>query len=249
MKIRFFLALLAIGLALPFHGMASEIGAFFTQVNTYGYVEGPEQGKRFLVRARQAVTVLDVTTDFQNRRWLKISFPKISTRLSGEGWTPLAPHEILNNATQMVEVYEKHMEERDNTLAFVQVRASDLKLLNITHPSTKYPNIVWQKVSYAAKAPVNLWVRDGAGIYRSGKTVAYLSRVYADMVSRNIQKDKQTRLLSGVVRVGDSQAEVEWALGKPLRVREESTGSAKKIIWQYAATTVRFDNLLVEKIN
>lgn len=228
---------------------AEEIGAFFTRVNAYIYAQGPNAGKRFLIRPRQAYTVTDVAMDNSERLWLQIVYLKQSRTFSGEGWTPLAPHEIMGAGPKPMEIFSTTLENPATGINSLRVPATDLKLLNVTQRSTRFPEITWQKVAYETKKPLRPWVRATTGIFRPGKTREFVSQVYAEMVSRALNKEKLKRLLSGVVRVGDTVLEVRWALGKPLRVVEEAIANAERTVWHYPTLAVRFENQLVEQIN
>lgn len=245
-------AWLMLGFALLLGGApvwADEIGAFFTRVNTYIYADAPEQGKRYLIRRRQGYTVTDVTTDGQDRIWLQVIYEKATRTFSGEGWTPLAPHDLIGRGPEMVEVYSTILENPNLPIESIAVPSADLKLLNVTQQSRRFPQITWQKVSYTTKKSLRAWARAGAGIYRPGKSEGFITRAYADMVSRALNKEKMDRLLAGVVRVGDTTLEVSWALGKPLRVVEEDIADAKRTIWHYPTVVVQFENQVVGQIN
>lgn len=231
----------------PLH--AQEIGAYFTLVNTYVYRDGPQKGPRLLLRPRQAFAVVDVTGDNDETPWYRIVYPGRNEHLSGVGWTPKAPHELLPNEREPVIVYSRVLDGSDRAFSTVRVPVGALELLNETQPSSTYPRIDWQKVRYELDQPYRAWARGPAGIYRPGKTAAYLSLVYGEMVTRNVPKEKQLRLLSGVVRAGDSPREVRWALGPPLRTHEETIGEAKRTTWEYPQLVVQFENAVVKQIN
>lgn len=226
-----------------------EIGVFFTKVNAYIYPDGPGTGKRILVRPREAFTVVNLTTDVEERPWLRIIYPKVGKNISGEGWSPLAPHEIMSSGTGEVQIFPHTLENPAMPVAAVKVPATSLELLNVTQASTRFPEVLWQKVRYQAKIPIRPWIRASTGIYRPGKNENFINRVYTEMVSRNVKKEKQLRLLSGVVRVGDSTQEVKWAMGAPVRIEEEAIADVKSSTWHYPSLTVHFENQVVEQIN
>ncbi|MCH7478948.1 MAG: hypothetical protein IIA14_12725 [SAR324 cluster bacterium] len=87
------LLLVGLTLAAP-PAFAEELGAFFTKVNTYTYPNGPGAGKRVLIRARQVFAIVNLTTDESNRLWYQILEPRKMRQIRGEGWTPLAPHDV-----------------------------------------------------------------------------------------------------------------------------------------------------------
>lgn len=241
------LLLLAPATAAPARGQP--IGAFFTLVNTYFYTKGPREGSRHLVRPRLAFTVVDVTVDGNNNLWYRVVYPPQSDKLSGQGWTPMAPHELLNNNRQPVPVFSRIPGADDTSINIVQVPADGLVLLNETQSSSPFAQVVWQKVRYELTQPLQAWARGGAGIYRPGKGEAFLSRVHGEMVTRDVGKEKLLRLLSGVVHIGDSLREVGWALGEPLRKQEETVGTTRRSIWQFPETTVVFENEVVKQLN
>lgn len=228
---------------------AQPVGAYFTLVNTYIYAKGPREGRRVLVHPRQAFDVLDVTVDNQDRLWLLIVYPADSAKLEGTGWTATPPHELLTPQQDPVLVFSRIPDDASGPLEIFRVPTDGLELLNETQSNTPFAQIDWQKVHYKYERPQRLWARGGAGIYRPGKTAAFMSRVYAELVTRNVDKDEQTRLLSGVVRIGDTLRDVRWALGDALRAQEETIGDAQRTSWQYPEMTVTFENGVVKQIN
>lgn len=228
---------------------AKEIGAFFTKVNAYAFLDGPRSGKRVLVRPRLTFAVVDLTNDREDRLWLQIVYAREELKVKGEGWTPLAPHELLRAGAAPVEIFAEVVENEDVPITKINVPAAHLELLNITKPSRDFPQLTWQKVRYETKVPSRPWIRATSGVFRPGKSSEFLSRAYVEMVSRNLVKAKLNRLISGVVRVGDTPWDVERALGKPLRVNEDSTAEIKRATWEYPSLVVRFKNEVVEQIN
>ncbi|MCZ6729044.1 MAG: hypothetical protein O7C61_04990 [SAR324 cluster bacterium] len=246
---RLFLSLLMFLLIPLVSSGSQEIGAFFTKVNTYVYSKAPGQGKRILVRPRQAFAVAVLDTDGQDRLWLQIVHPKISSKIKGTGWIPLAPHELRNAGNRRVEIFDAVFEEESTLPSSIMVRASNVELLNLTQASEKFPQITWQKVKYVSEEPLRLWIRGTTGIFRPGKTSKFLRRVYVEMVSRNLPKEKLNRLLAGVVRVGDDTWEVERALGRPLRVQSDPGTAEGRVTWEYYSLVVHFKNDVVDQIN
>lgn len=228
---------------------AQPLGAFFTQVNTYVYADAPNQGTRVLLRPRLAYEVIDLTTDGEGLIWYKIIYPQRTRKVSGTGWIAASPHELLANPAENRRVLAQIPDRPDAAVDAVAVPGRDIKVLGITKPSEVFPQIVWQKVQYETNAPWTAWVRSATGIYRPGMSVAYMIEVYSTMVARNVPLEKLKRLLSGVVAVGDSAREVEWALGKPLRVRDEQSDNVRQSFWQYGALVVQFENAVVKQIN
>ena len=243
-----FLLLVGLTLASP-PAFAEELGAFFTKVNTYTYPKGPGGGQRVLIRARQVFAIVNLTTDESDRLWYQILEPRKTRRIQGEGWTPLAPHELLADQQQRVEIFPEIPENPDRAPATIPVRAGNLEILNVTTPSRTFPQITWQKVRYKTREPLRLWIRAATGIARPAASVNFLTRTYEEMVSRNLPREKLNRLLSGVIRVGDTTLEVEWALGKPLRVQDETILTTTRTTWHYPSMVVQFKNQLVEQVN
>ncbi len=246
------LALAALALLLAAAGSAraqQAIGGYFTLVNTYFYAKAPHDGKRILVRPRQAFTVLDVTTDSQDLLWFQVSYPAEINKVTGIGWTAAAPHELLATPQEPVLVFTSVPGTDEAGLSVFKVPASGLELLNETQSGRPYAQVDWQKVRYQFDQPLRAWARGSAGIYRPGKSAQFLSRVYAELVTRNVDKDLQNRLLSGIIRIGDTQRDVRWALGDPLRTQQETIGAARHTIWQFPELTVTFENEVVKQFN
>jgi len=225
------------------------IGAYFTVVNTYLYTKAPHDGKRILVRPRQAFTVLDVTTDAQDTLWFEVGYATETAKINGIGWTAAAPHELLAAPQEPVLVFSSVPGGDDSGLSVIKVPGNGLELLNETQSGRPFAQVDWQKVRYQFDQPLRAWARGSAGIYRPGKSAAFLSRLYGELVTRNVDKDLQTRLLSGIIRIGDTERDVRWALGDPLRSQQETIGEARRTIWQFPELTVTFENELVKQFN
>jgi hypothetical protein len=193
--------------------------------------------------------VLNVSTDGEDKLWLYIVYPKRSQKLSGTGWTPLTPGELVSSGERQVDIFAETPGGKSIAPVVARVPARDVKLLNETKISTRFPQVSWQKVSYASKIPLRAWVQGAAGIFRPGKSSVFLRKTYVEMVSRNLKKKKLERLLAGVVRVGDSPWDVERALGAPLRMQKDQASGGRKVTWQYPALSVRFENDVVNQIN
>lgn len=244
------LALLALlACVAPAASAVETIGSYFTIVNTYVYTKGPRDGRRYLVRPRQAFNVVDVMTDDEGTLWFRIVYPAVTAKLSGTGWTPSAPHELVSAQEEPVLVFSRIPAGNNGGFSVLKVPATSLELLNETQSETRFAQLTWQRVRYQTEQPMRVWARGPAGIHRPGKTAAFISRVYGELVTRNVDKDLQTRLLSGVIRIGDTVREVRWALGDPLRNQEETIGDARRNIWQYPELTVTFENEVVKQIN
>lgn len=253
MRVRIVIVLALLGAwvpgAAPTAAQTQAIGAYFTVVNTYVYEKGPQTGRRLLIRPRNAFNVVDVTADANDILWFLIVHPSETERSSGIGWTAAAPHELLAAPQEPVLVFSRIPAGDPRGLGVFKVPAVGVELLNETQSGTSFAQVDWQKVRYQLEQPQRLWARAGAGIYRPGKTAAFMSRVYGELVTRNVDKDEQTRLLSGIVRVGDTLRDVRWALGEPLRSQEETIGEARRTIWQFPEMTVTFENAVVKQIN
>ncbi|MDH5752459.1 MAG: hypothetical protein OEZ59_08590 [Deltaproteobacteria bacterium] len=231
--------------------MADErpVGAFFTLVNTYIYSNGPLQGSRFLVRPRRAFVVFDYALDSQDRIWYRIAFPDKTNTVKGEGWTPKAPHELLPSEREPVLVYSRPIARKEDTYTTVDVPVQALELLHETIISKSFPRITWQKVKYSFDTSQQAWVRGGSGIFRPGKAPDFMIRTYEEMVTQDLEKEKRNRLLAGMVQVGDTTSDVQWALGNPLRKQEEKAGEALQATWEYPEYVIRLENFIVKSIN
>jgi hypothetical protein len=246
---RLLLCLLLVAPAGVSGARAQEIGAYFTLVNTYIYAGGPQKGARTLVRPRLAFPVVNVTLDGEERLWYQIVYPEKEEKTNGVGWTAKAPHELLAVDRQGAIVFSRIPEGSTAGLSLLRVPVSSLELLNETQPSQVYAQVDWQKVRYELREPLRAWARGTAGIYRVGRSAAAMAQVYGEMVSQNVEKNELIRLLSGVIRIGDTPQQVQWALGEPLRNQNEAVGETKRTTWQYPGLVVHFENDLVKQIN
>ena len=227
----------------------NDIGAYFSLVNTYLYTQGPQSGKRYLIRPRNAFRVIDLDSDNQERLWFLVIYPQQSRKVSGVGWTPKPPHELVFTKGEPVRIYSRIPSDGQSDFSALVVPPTGVELLNESQTAPIFQQVVWQKVRYRFEMPVRAWAREGAGIFRPGKTNVFMTRVYGEMVTRGVPKAEQVRLLSGVVRIGDGVQNVRWALGEPLRSQEETVGDAKRTIWQYRELKVEFENEVVKQLN
>jgi hypothetical protein len=228
---------------------AQETGVFFTLVNTYTYTAGPRVGDRYLVRTRHTLAVNGFTTDSEGVVWYKAIDNDRPTRIKGTGWVAQDPHELAERGSQPVLVFNDPITRVNSVPPSIEVPATDLQLANVNQPSSLYPEIVWQKVNYETSQPGVLYVRGTTGIFRPFMPEKFITDVHAEMVTQGVDSDRQRRLLSGVVRVGDAQQEVRWALGEPLQQEESIAEELQIQIWHYPGLQVRFENNVVKKIN
>jgi hypothetical protein len=242
---------LALPLALPapLPAQPRGIGAYFTLVNTYLYAKGPRDGRRTLVRPHQAFDVVDVTVDAEKTLWFLIVYPAETTRQSGTGWTPYAPHELLSAQQGPVLVFSRIPAGTQEDFTLLRVPAGGVELLNESQSGLPFLALDWQRVRYQLEQPLLAWARSTAGLYRPGKNAGFLNRVHVELVARNLERDEQVRLLSGAVRIGDTVREVRWSLGDPLRAQEEPVGEGQRTVWQYPELTVILENDVVKQIN
>ena len=225
------------------------IGAYFSLVNTYVYEKGPREGRRELVRPRQAFAVLDAMVDGQEVIWYLVLFPQSTTKVAGAGWTPSAPHEILSAQLEPVLVFTRIPTDGLRGTSVTRVPAGSVELLNEAQTGPAFARVDWQKVRFSMDAPARMWVRSVTGIFRPGKSATFMSRVYGEMVTRNVDKDEASRLLAGVVHIGDAVRNVRWAMGDPLRSQDETVGTARRTVWQYPEMSITFENDVVKQIN
>ncbi|MCH8075139.1 MAG: hypothetical protein IIC13_02100 [SAR324 cluster bacterium] len=245
-----FLAAFLLGLGTqPRTASAETIGGFFTLANTFMYTKGPRQGRRFLVRPRLSFQVVDITTDDKDRIWYLVVTPGVIRRFTGQGWITQAPHEIGKTSDRPVRVFSKIPTLAGGSFETMMAPSSAIKLLNESTRVKWFDKVIWQKVEYRFNAPGKAWAREAAGIFRAGKTDQYLLRVYGEMVTRGISKGLQIRLLSGIVRVGDTMRQVQWAFGDPLRRTETKKDNATQTNWEYQNLRVVLQNGVVKTIS
>lgn len=228
---------------------AEVIGGFFTLANTFMYTKAPREGRRFLARPRLAFQVVDIATDGRDRIWYLVITPDVKQRFTGQGWIVKAPHEISKTSDQPVRVFSIIPNGTGGPFETIMAPSSGIKLLNETTTVKWFAKVVWQKVSYRFKAPGKAWAREASGIFRSGKTDQFLLRVYGEMVTRGVSRGMQIRLLSGIVRVGDTLRQVQWAFGDPLRRTETKVDNITQIHWEYQNQRVVLQNGVVLTIS
>ncbi len=227
---------------------AGELGAFLALTNTYAYRLGPHEGNRVLVKSRLAYPVIGQAFDDADRLWFRIVLPEALDKVEGMGWTPLAASELATRGDRPVEIYSRPLDEAERAFRVEEIPASDVEMLKETQPSTMFPQVQWRKVRYVSRRAAQPWVRASTGIYRPGKSTSFLTQNYADLVARNLPRELMTRLLSGVVRTGDTPQQVRWALGEPLRSSEERARGVQVTVWEYPELKVRFDDAVVGRV-
>ncbi|HEX7926560.1 MAG TPA: hypothetical protein VF678_03150 [bacterium] len=239
--------LLASLTAVPATAGAGEMGAFITLVNTYAYPKGPRKGDRILIRSRIAGPVVNQAFDDGDLLWYEVLMADRTDRIDGIGWTPLTAQELLGRGSEGIPVYSRPLDANFRSFQTVVVPANDVDLAHETQRSEDFPQVEWQKVRYSSRLPQTVWVRASAGIYRVGRSQAFLTQSYAEMATRSVQKETASRLLSGIVKPGDSAQEVRWALGDPLKTGDETTGN-KQTVWEYTEAKIRFENAVVKSV-
>ena len=233
----------------PRPAAAETIGGFFTLANTFMYSKGPREGRRFLARPRLAFQVVDITTDDKDRICYLVVTPGVKRTFTGQGWITKAPHEISKTSDQSVRVFSQIPPLAGGLFETILAPSSGIKLLNDSTKVKRFDRVIWQKVDYRFVAPGKAWAREAVGIFRAGKTDQYLLRVYGEMVTRGISKGLQIRLLSGIVRVGDTMRQVQWAFGDPLRRTETKTEDILQINWEYQNLRVVLQGGVVKTIS
>ena len=224
------------------------LGAFFTLVNAYIYPERGNEISKLLIGPRLAFDVIDLA--FEDSRILYlIEYPEKSMVVEGEGWTPVPPHQFIRSKGQQVQVFSALLGESRPPVAVRAIPVEELELLNESQPSEVFPEIIWHKVRYKQTVPMTAWISSNYGIYRPGKKAHTVANAHSIMVARNIDRARRIRLLSGVVQLGDTTREVEWALGPPLRRQVQAISSGDRSIWVYPAMEVAFENNLVIQLN
>lgn len=230
-------------------GDPAGIGAYFSTVNLYIYPDGPEEGRRTLVRPNNAFNVVDFTTDSEDRLWYRIIYPQGSETVEGEGWTVAEPHELISGRGASVQVFTRIPGQANGPFETYNLPAIGLELLQETRPSERFPEVTWQKVRYSMERPLRAWAAAAAGIYRPGRRAGFMRASHQAMTEHEVPEEKRMRLLAGVVRIGDTPLEVEWSLGQPLRTQEEVIEETRRTTWHYAEMRIQFENAVVKQIN
>ncbi|HUJ76464.1 MAG TPA: hypothetical protein VL359_16500 [bacterium] len=238
-------------LLAPGPAQAGELGAFFALSNTYAFAAAPGQGQRLLIRSRLAYPVVDERFDDRDRLWYQLQLVDRKMRREGSGWIALNPDELASHSGDAVQVFAQPVEPARRGFGVLLVPARDIQLLQESQDSASLPRITWHKVRFVTMVPAEPWLRASTGIYRPGKSTAFLSQSFADLVTHGVAKEDMNRLLAGVVRVGDSTQQVRWALGEPLRTWEETQGQAKgakDTVWEYPEAQISFENATVKQV-
>jgi hypothetical protein len=243
-------ALAVIALAAPAGiAVAGELGAFFTPGAQSAYERGPRQGGRLALAAHTAYAVVGLAWEGGDRLWLRLSVPERVQLLRGEGWTPLTAQELAARSMGLVEVYSHPLEPGAVPATALQMAGSEVQVLGGARASSRpLAPLVWRRVRYATRRPAQVWVPAAQGIYRPGRSPAFLAGAYQEMSARQVPAESLARLLAGIVRKGDSAQDVRWAWGEPQRTRSEGEEGHRVAVWEYAEGQIRFDGAGVREV-
>jgi len=92
------------------------------------------------------------------------------------------------------------------------------------------------------------WVTVTRGVYRAGRSPAFVMGVYQDLQQHRVPPEEQKRLMAGIVRIGDTAQEARWAWGDPLRTWQEGADAKKVTVWSYLEGQLRFDGDTVKDV-
>ena len=204
------------------------------------YSQAPFVGRRYAVLINQAYLVTDFTTDSLGQPWRKLKLPQRSQTEIGVGWSPLEIHELAAR-NNLVKVYPQLPKDARSPLQVLHLPTVDVLILNTTRTSRGFPNLIWRQVRYRTRVPVEAWVPAKTGIFRVGLSQVHLIQAYEEMIAHNLPFNQRNRLLNGVIQADDSEQNVRWAMGEPLRIHTKRQGYLKKqTIWDYAGLSVFF---------
>lgn len=235
--------LLASGLA-----QGGELGAFFALSAIPVYEQGPGQGAKWNLRPRTAYAVVGLAWDKSERLWLRVRVSEAQRTVRGEGWTVLTAQELSARSGGSVDVYVRPVEPGQAAGAVIQVPAADVQAYGESQPSKAFPHVAWRAVRYTTRRAAEPWVAATRGIYRPGRSPAFLAGVAEEMRQHNVPEEGRRRLLEGIVRVGDSAQEVRWAWGDPLRTWQEGPEDKRVAVWGHAEGQLRFDGDTVKDV-
>lgn len=240
---------LAIGaLAAPL-ARAGELGAFLVTGPLSAYERGPRQGPRLPLAPHTAYAVVGLAWDGAERLWLKLSAPERLQLVRGEGWTPLTTQELAARSMGLVEVYDSPVEPGETPATALQIPGSEVQMLGTTQvPSKAFAPVMWRRVRFATRRPAQVWVLATQGVYRPGRSPAFLAGVYEEMTARHVPAESLARLLAGIVRAGDSAQDVRWAWGEPQRTRNEGAEGHRATVWEYPEGQIRFNGAGVREV-
>jgi hypothetical protein len=225
---------------------AGELGAFFAPGAVPVYEQGPGRGATLTLRPRTAYAVVGLAWDSSGRIWLRVRVPEVHRSVQGEGWTPLTAQEA--GVRGVVEVYTRPVEPGQPSGGVTPVPAADLQAHGESQPSKAFPQVAWRAVRYTTRGVAQPWVPAARGIYRPGRSPAFLMGVYEELRQRNVPAEAQRRLLAGIVRAGDSAQEARWAWGEPLRTWPEGSAGKRLLVWSFAEGQLRFDGDTVKDV-
>jgi hypothetical protein len=227
---------------------AGELGAFFAPGAVADYELGPGRGTKGTLRPRTAYAVVGVAWDGSERLWLKVRVPEAQRTVRGAGWTALTAQELGARKGDTLKVHLRPVEPGQPPAGFVRIPAADVQVSGESQPSRAYPQVAWRPVRYASRLAAEAWVPAARGIYRPGRSPAFLTGVAEELRQHNVPAEEQRRLLAGIVRAGDSAQQARWAWGEPLRTWQEGTAGKRVVVWSHAEGQLRFDGDTVKDV-
>jgi hypothetical protein len=232
----------------PGQGYAGELGAFFAPTAVAAYETGPRQGPKIVLRPHVAYVVVGLAWDTSERLWLQLRDPESLRIVRGEGWTPLNSQELNGRSTMPVAIYAQPMEPGQALPKRVFVPAADVQASGEGEPGKAFPYVRWRHARYSARRAMEPWVTATQGVYRAGRSPAFVMGVYQDLQQHRVPLEGQKRLMAGIVRVGDTAQEARWAWGDPLRTWQEGADAKKVTVWSYLEGQLRFDGDTVKDV-
>jgi hypothetical protein len=233
---------LAVWAALAPLAAAGELGAFFALAPLSAYERGPRQGGRLPLAPHVAYAVVGLGWEGGERLWLKLRVPDRLQLVRGEGWTPLTAQELAARSMGQVEVYSRPVAPGEAPAVAVKMAGSEVQVsVGAREPGRAAGSLAWQRVRYATRRPAQVWVPASLGVYRPGRSPAFVAGAYQEMGARHVPAESLARLLAGIVRTGDSAQNVRWAWGEPQRTRNEGAEGRRVSVWEYAEGQIRFD--------
>lgn len=227
---------------------AGELGAFFAPGAVIDYESGPGRGAKGALRPRTAYAVVGVAWDGSERLWLRVRVPEAQRTVRGEGWTALTAQELSARKGGTVTVHVRPVEPGQPSAGFVRVPAADVQVSGESQPSKGFAQVAWRPVRYTSRQAAEAWVPAARGIYRPGRSPAFLTGVAEELRQHNVPAEEQRRLLAGIVRAGDAAQEARWAWGEPLRTWQEGTAGKRIVVWSHAEGQLRFDGDTVKDV-
>lgn len=233
-------------LLLSSTGIYAENGAFLILKSTYLYEQNSLKGKRILTRKHVAHKVIDIGTSKKGALIFRIIAKDVQQIFNGSGYILENDKELQDLGEKRVNVYQEIPNKSSDLTDYQSVPSAQLQFTGKNEDSPDFPNLVWREVNYKANLSGKLWVNNWAGIYRSDKKPEWLTQIYEQLQTLQLNKELKDKILMGLVEAGFTKEQVRLTLGIPRK--EQTLEGENQVEWTYPHRRIIFKDNLVSRV-